>query len=250
MKKPESALPIGNKRTRPLRDVGGEEIDLSSPTVMQLVKLIYGRERSRWETLKAGEQVSYVFPKRYDGEPPKTIEHQLVLEKGTKSEWVRLTKWLQEHGIPAAPFMSLVFDHLMTTEKRAPEPYQLRTKKYLRLWNKYKDRAEERIRLALVSQNEVAARHTAAWRTAGRSSEDAWVIVLTNLGLELSPLFRYCVASALGGKRFRRIAARFHADAIMQFERYRKFYLAHWDFLLPKGFASGSRRAYPHLLSR
>jgi hypothetical protein len=245
MKKPKTALSFtGGKRPDPASDTPG----CNGNVVALRVRTCYAQERTRWETMKAGTRVDYVVPKSFDGRPAVTVEGECVLEKAKAPVWVTLANWFREQKIHPETYIRLTFDRLTHEPERAPEPIQLKSAKYLDQWNKHKDGIAKHIGVALVVERQQAEIAYGGLRAGGVEPETAWAHVLTSDGLELSALFRYCLAVRLGGKRFDRVAAYFEPAAILQFERYRKIYKVQWAGLLPKGFAARSRRIYPHLL--
>lgn len=225
-----------------------EEGGLTDPAARR-VKFCYARERTRWESLRAGKDVKYVMPSRYDGLPAKTVEGEYVAEKRLKSVWLTLARWFSEREIDPETYINLQFDMLTTEDTYAPEPLQLMSPKYQARWRTCKHKIGERLRVQLVVQKRQAEREFAYLRATGCSPKKAWANALVTDGLALSPLFRYCLAVRLGGKTFDRLASCFEHDAVLQFERYRDFYAVYWAGLLPRDFAERSRRLYPELSS-
>lgn len=244
MKKPKSAISVSvnSRLTNECKESDSFEL-----TYIQLVKRIYAYERSRWESIKQGSEVNYILPKVYDGKSAIMIDGELEIEKAKKSEWKTLADWIKGNKFPPKAFLATVFDNHLCTSKRALEPFQIRTDKYANLWYNTKDKMSERIKIALYSQRNTASREY-NYKLNSLNKYNAWATVLLNMSLSLSPLFRYCIAMGIGTDRFQDLACRFEANAIMQFERYRKFYKEHWFNLLPRYFSINSSRNYPYLI--
>jgi len=252
-RKPKSASSTPTASARKRAEVQPEEWrELTDEA--KAVRAAYKSERTRWESFKAGEPVDYSVPRRYNGTPPLKVDGELEIEKGAVNVWQRLANFFLEEEIDAASYITVLFDGLMgklkKVDKRAPEPPQLLAKEYQEIWHQNKDAVIERIRVSLLIEKNRAEQRFSSLRFGGRAAKDAWASVLTDSSMELSPLFRYCIASRIGGNRFGRIAAHYESRAVMQFERYRPFYRKQWKALLPKGFAKRSRVLYPQLVMR
>lgn len=207
----------------------------------------YDDERASWESLKRGALTDFASARVYRGRDAVTTDDGVVLDKARASVWLKLADWLAENELPAEPYVTLQFTLVMPSE-RPPEPIQLTSKKYLKRWHDNKDRVSDEIAQALLVQNSLAQTHFKVRRSLGDEPLDAWGTVLTNDSLELSALFRYSIARALG-KEFKKIARLFEPDAVLQFERDRAFYLESWGKILPKDFPGLSKRLFPYLLA-
>ncbi len=249
MRKPKSAAQLGGSKRR-RRHVESDEPPDVLTGVAKLVKLCYIGERSRWESLHAGRHVPYRPPSRYDGAAPLCVDgdEDAVVVKAKPNEWIKLARRMQQEGLPPEAYIRLQFELLSPIDEVAPEPAQLCGDRYLSRWRQNKDLVSDRIRLDLKRQLATAEASYGARRSVGIGKFDAWEVVLANKGLELSPLFRYCYATILGGRRFERLAACFEDQAVLQFERNRDDYLRWWYRLLPPGFSDRARDMYPYLL--
>jgi hypothetical protein len=222
------------------------------------VKLAYVAERSNWESARRGQVVCYRPPRSYDGLPARTVDGEegdgkAVVVPATRNEWQRLFNWLEEHRVPVEPYLALQFDLLGPEVRYPPEPWQLRGDKYLDRWRKYEPRIHQRVALELAAQKRIADNAYRLAEADGETPVECWATVLATSHLELSPLFRYCLASRLAvemaGERFRQVALRWEGLAVVQFERYRRYYLRHWKSFLPKGFAARARQAFAGLIA-
>ena len=246
-RRPSSGLSASfhGKRRRPCEPV---EPTSGLSSAAELVRLFYAYERSSWESHRAGQPVRYVFPKAYEGREAVTVDNELVLSKATRSTWMDLTSWLEEHELPHLSYIALTFDQCLITENRAPEPGQLASVKYLHRWRTCSPLLDGRIQRALQFQHDAAQRQFIYYRSIGLKPRQCWATLLLDENLELSPLFRYCIAATLGGKSLGAVAEYYHADAIMQFERYRENYLMRWQCILPADFVATSGAVYRDLL--
>lgn len=213
-----------------------------------LLKAVYNWERSHWSSVREGHPVVYVSPKKYDGVAALTVDGELTVEPAHPSVWVSLATFVEQLKAPPGCYVSLQF-LLLTREENAPEPLQLRAPKYERRWQENWGKLPDRLRLSLLVQKGVAERQFAGIRSVGRDPEDVWAFVLLDEGIELSALFRCCVAAQLGSDRFDRIAERYEAEAILQFGRFPAQYRKAWGAFIPRGFALRARRVYPYLLT-
>lgn len=246
-KKPDAQPPPQPQRRR--RKMGDRrERDQVLTRMAGDVRRAYIEERSEWETLRSGVAVQYKPAKRYDGKRDVETDDGLVLEKGTASIWVKLAQFFIENKIEPRAYIHAQFEEAGKRE-RPPNPDQLTSANSLFRWKRAKKRKEAEIKLALQIQATIATKKiTILQAYGGKTPEDTSAITLLNIGLELSALFRYCLALSIGGKRFRRIARQFELEACLQFERFRKFYLRHWSKVLPEGFSERSRLIYDYLL--
>lgn len=240
--------PTGFNPTGPVRKPPPAAAVTLDDAVAARVKVCYEVERARWESRKSGHPVVYEAASAYDGTKPKTIDGELVIQKGRRSEWKTMAEWCEEKGVDPEAYIRLVFDHARLDLRSAPEPNNLRSEKCLAIWAKYSPRLLDDMAVRLVTEKSVASAEIASYQVVGIAKEDSYSAVLMNRHVAISPLMRYCLAKSIGGLRFRRIAARFEPEAVMQFMRYRQQYAAVWKDVLPKGFAARAKRIYPHLV--
>lgn len=212
------------------------------------IRAAYVREREAFETRELGEPYRYRVPRRYDGVPPVETEDGVELDRGTRSVWLRLAReFFGPGGIDPDLYIRIQFEHV-PFGRRPPEPNQLGSAGRVRTWERAFAAKEEEVRLALQLESEIAKMWISYHqRMVGRLKEDSYEIVLLDTALELSPLFRYCLARSIGGLRFRRIAKRYEIGACVQYRRYRAYYKRHWGGVLPAGFSRHSRQVYGSL---
>jgi hypothetical protein len=216
------------------------------------VKAIYVQERSRFETMKAGESVPYVPPRVYDGRAAITVEGELELEKMRASVWQQLVDWCKARKINPEAYVRECFNNIPFAHKTAPEPRQLMGDKFLERWKKSKPKRRQEIKLSLQIQRDTARRNLVVrQKVLGEAAEFAQIGVFADgRALGLSPLFCYCLATSIGTRKLRRVATRLKAEAVLQFETARGLYKRYWAELLPEGFAAESKAIYPYLLAK
>lgn len=219
----------------------------------------YARERSRFETMKAGERREYSPPKSYNGREALAVDgdEDAVVSAGRASVWARLARVMVTARVDPVLFMAAQFEALHMNA-RAPEPPQFVKKvgnsdemtaaSASRYKRARKDKSRE-ILQALPIQRAIARARIAARQVAGESKGDSYAAAIVGTDLELSPLFRYALAISIGGSRFEDLAARYVAQASVQYERYRPYYRKHWADFLPGDFDATSRAVYDHLYS-
>jgi hypothetical protein len=251
MKKPKSAaFSFSETATKPIvREA--KRPAAKSARLAERVKRCYVRERTVWESRKQGRPVEYRPASSYDGAPAKTIDDddEAVVDKAVVSVWHKIATALQGRDIHPETYIQIQFSLLTHEDRRPPEPHQLLTPACLAVWKANKNKVAEGLGVALRLQRRLAEQEFSFYKRNENSPEVCWERVLAKRGIELSALFRYCLAFHLGGERFTPIAERYEAAAMMQFERHRDLYQQIWGSFLPVEFAERSRQMYPELLA-
>ncbi len=216
------------------------------------VKVVYVQERSRWESLRSGETVYYTPAKKYEGVLQSVMadDHSVVVEAGRGSTWQALVDWCEKRGFRPEEYVRLSFE-AVPMQDVAPQPDQLMGPKYQKKFEKLYPLLEEKLGVALANQKRVARTALIVRQTVyGEEPDFAQLVVATDSHLDLSPLFRYCFAFSIGTKKMLRVARKFQAEAVLQFECYRRAYKKSWADSLPAGFARMSRELYPFVLAK
>jgi hypothetical protein len=160
------------------------------------------------------------------------------------SEWQRLREFLQQDWPDVHP---VEYVRWFWSQARAClTPRQLRSDALVRRFVHHDQRVrEDKIRIALEVQQTVARQRASQLvRLSGFSNADAVINVLFDNGLELSSLFRYClacntvdVAQQAGehalAARFIELSRVFEYGAAMEYLRGKKHYQKHWGKWLP-----------------
>src|SRR4051812_42833859 len=118
-KRPSSAGVPGGRSRKSTAPPEESEEDIVNPAA-RTAKRCYIRERSRWESLRAGKEIKYLAPKRYDGSPALSIDGDYITEKQRKSTWLALARWLEDQNIDPETYINLQFDMLTTEDTYAP----------------------------------------------------------------------------------------------------------------------------------
>lgn len=205
------------------------------------VKRAYVQGRTRHGRLRFGPDYRYKPPAKYDGSPGAELEDGVKLEAPTPSHWEWLARRLRPLDVNLDEYMEVQFGTI-GIDAVPPEPKQMASDAALKRWEKFRGDYGEELAVSLESQKSLArGRAYGLQRFARKSYEDAHAIVLCDEGLDLTPLFRYCVASAIGGPRFLAIADSFADEAVSQYHPFRDHYLQRWSAILPKGFDAWAR---------
>lgn len=209
------------------------------------VRLIYIRERTAYESTVLQKPYPYKPPALYDeGRAAVTTDSGVLLDPAVKSVWPKLAKFFYDNEIDPVAYIATQFLEAFSAVRRPPEPQALRGQKAQLLWKKALKFKEEEIRIALTVEKNIARSKIAYHQIGGDSRDRACAMTLCDTTLELSPLFRYCLALSLGGLRFERIAKRFETEACIQYYRYRVYYDRYWRGMLPADFTQLSREIY------
>lgn len=216
-----------------------------SPALVVLSKRIrrlYAEDRSIYETLRSGVEFVYIVPRRYDGEI--AIEPE---QKGTPSIWLCLAEWMLANEVDPDRYIHEAMEYC--DQKGAPEPYQLMTEWRLEEYRQSDDLVD--LAGALTFQVELCSTKISnAVTLAGMSKNLACAFTLTDDSLELSALFRYCIACSMSGEKFKLIATQYEQDAVVQYWHRRDRYRKYWSRILPAGYDRQAQILYRRLVGR
>ena len=251
MKKPKSSAFASRTKDGKVKVIGPVKPKAKIDCLAERVKRCYIREREKWESRKQGRPVVYKPDPGYYGKGAVMVDNDedAVLTKAIPSVWHKLALALRAKDIHPETYIQILFSLRTHEDRRVPEPMQLLTPECMEIWERHKDKVAEDIGMALRIQRRLAEQEFDYFKSGQVSSEICWERVLSERGIELSALFRYCLAFHLGGKRFTPIATSYEAEAMMQFERHRDLYRQIWGNFLPMDFAERSRQMYPELLA-
>lgn len=251
---PSSASPA--KRRRPAG--AAPEADPAIGRLAADVKTAYVRERNNFESMCLGRSAGYRPARAYDGRPAECTGDGVVLQAAKPSVWRRLAALFLRERIDPRLFMAVQFGRL-GPDAAIPEPPQFVARcpetgrdclppKVAARWEQARRRKGREIAAALRAEVDIAVgRMRFLQLLAKQKSDDSYAMTLLDAELELSALFRYCLARSLPGKRFRQIAEFFEPEACLQFERYRTFYLRYWTDFLPDDLPDRAREVYGRL---
>lgn len=248
MKRPKSsvgAVQAGTSRRVVPTDELPEQI--STDEALLSLERCYTVERNHWESQISNGTRSYRSPRAYWGTADRTIEGKLVVDKGKKSVWRRLHEWFVQHKIDGREYIVYQFSQLMPAS-RTPEPDQLLSETRRKNWLRDEPRIDGELAVSLKMQQMIAETSRAMEIANGATSEKAWLIALSKSSIQLSALYRYCVAYCIGGPKFDKLCNYYADEAVLQFEQHRERYLRIWGRLLPPHFAEWSSQRYLEIL--
>ncbi len=211
-----------------------------------LVRRAYERERCAYDSLLQNKYVPYKAPKYYQGAATIRMNGPdgPVVQKARSSVWTTLAAYFLTHRIDPDLFMRAQFSPAALKLDRPPEPNELLSSNRLALYHDTVQSMERTIAVSLTSQRSKATVEIAFAEAAGKTPLDAYMWVLTNDGIELSPLFRYCLARSLTGVQFQDVARHYLPAAVLQYIYFAAAYEQHWGAYLPPGFARVAEQLY------
>ncbi|MCI0421478.1 MAG: hypothetical protein L0312_20015 [Acidobacteria bacterium] len=255
------------KGTRPVTTIdtqpeaNEEQLRLASRTLiaytMERSILKARRERRRFDYARdewrsSGNSVSALAKCMSHDDENDDDKIEAERHKPPRSVWLTLADFFAEEGVDPHEYIWAQFRALrMTPEIGIPQPLQLKSKRCKERWREAQRGLETEVQVGLEQEifrfNAELEMLTVSRRLP---VEDALVLLLTDTDMDFSPLLRYCLASQGSGPRFRQIARRFEAGAVLQFERCRSRYQRHWKYWLPRNFLEESTRLYKQLFER
>lgn len=217
----------------------------------KLIKFFYERERSLYESLLSGKQIEYRAPASYDGKSALYVEGEddAKVENSKKSIWRTLADFFSANKIDPRLYIRVQFEPSQLGLRRAPEPTQLMTPECIHVYHQALARIGPTVELALLTQRAVASAAIVNNEELGCDRDQAVITVITNDSIELSPLFRYCLAWSMGTDKFRKLARLYQDHAVIQFQRFRQYYQRYWSEWLPVGFVLLADKIYPTLIT-
>jgi hypothetical protein len=213
-------------------------------SLADVIRQCYDRERSRHESFVTGKHIIYKSPSVYSGRSPLHLggADGPVVKKGRPDIWSELGEWFEQRQIDPIHYIQIQFESMDLG--RIPEPAQLMSVRCLDRWDKAKEHVRSSLMSLLLSEKAIARREITLALNNGRTEADAYVMVLRNLMLSLSPLFRYCLAASCRTPRIDEVAADMFPDAVCSYMRWPAEYQETWGDFLPAGFPERAREAY------
>jgi hypothetical protein len=206
------------------------------------VRAAYVEARSVFESRREGRAVPYSPPRQYDGKKAVRFRDDGADLVATKEAiWLRLWKWFQQHKITPELYFDVIFSDMPLTAKHQVEPASIahdnRLTAYRRLLPKFEDEARSALRIQTI-----AARNQVTYRQLVENLDCDTAVAKTvdDMSIELSPLFRYCLAVSSGGPLAMAAGRRWRKEAKAQYDRYAGLYYRTWKSVLPATFAGGS----------
>ena len=209
----------------------------------QQIRDAYVRERSAYESARAGVPVQWQVPARWDGKPMQVLDTGEPAEGGKAigPTWPKIARCLLTHRIAAVHYVRWAFMSRLLSA--APEPNHLHSDKFVNTYVATRNPAQERAQHEVLfqSQRTRAATDIGYRVSMGYSERDAYLMAATDVANELTPLFRYCLAAIC---KHEGLMADYFPDAAIQFCRAQSDYLAVWGRYLPAGFGESAARFY------
>jgi len=211
------------KESDPESRFSKEETELS-----RKIKSIYTAQRSAYDYRMKGIKTRWRSNRRYDDGVKATVETKEVLPV-----WITLARFFRENEITPYDYINYHFQN--ATLNRAPEPFQLKTPALLNDYQVWRKKEINSLRISFRTQKSIAVTNIRIQRSYDPelSDSDVYGLVLTDESIELSALFRYCLAKSL---RLKKIASIYLHRAAMQFYCNPVGYIKVWKRWLPKGF--------------
>ena len=217
-----------------------------------LIRSTYISARSAWECLRRGTTVPYVYPRGYDKPTRPPMVDGVAVEGGVVKPpiWMRLAREFAKRSLDPEEYLHRMFER--SVKSHPPDPTQLFDKKFLEEYAKVQGNEAEEVDNSLAIQKHIAATNVSYWQQAGMDFVQSHSYVLSNTNLDLSALFRLCVAYSLIEKDdvFASIVKEFKWQAAIQFQTSRAEYESSWGAFIPAEFVSRSRRLYEKAVQR
>lgn len=206
------------------------------------VRAVYEFERSQYMSILREDGVRYRVPRHCDGAGGPE-------GRRGASVWRRLIGACRERGIDPINYVQWSLSLRTLGLSRPPEPNQLLSRQNVGAYIRNRPNVRRSIELAVWLERQTAKRRLAyAELYCKLSLPKAWANVLGGELAELSPLFRYAAAHAIGGKALLRIASGIEDRASWQYQLDHVLYDECWEPLIPAGFARRSAEIYDRLI--
>lgn len=215
---------------------------LAERRLAQSIRRAYVMARSDWESLQRGHAATYV-PSRLDDEGRGGSVDNDNRRDDKLPVWIVLARGFHQLGIDPEDYIFAAFERALKL-KQPPEARYLLAATQLQAYREEKEQAvaARETAIFLATEKGIAEDQITYWQLCGMEPVAAHCFVLTDSSLELSALFRYCLALKLARKypaerkRILKMAAAYKAAAAAQFYQDRAEYRRHWAGFLPKGF--------------
>jgi len=244
---------------RPSRQSRRKPRPRESPIVGEArrLKSAYILERQFFDSQRSGKQEAYKPGRRLDG--GKLLSrgahvHDMLDEAVEDTEldnvWQKIAKGLWAKEIDPVDYVQRVFFMLVGKETNPPTPAQLLSDRYMELYRLSRRRLRQDLTASLRCQQTTARTElTHLQQFGGETMLSAFSLVLDDEALELTPLFRYCLARSLRRKDFSARAKKEFLDAAaLQYVRAREEYDVVWGNFIPLDFKRLAQKAYDDLI--
>lgn len=207
------------------------------------VRAAYVRERTRHETARHGTVGTYKVPLEADGRTAKYRGEKLI-ERAVKSTWQKIVELCEAERIDPQTYIATIFANL-EPDAICPNPNYFHGQKALDRWYELCRGQEKIVELSLNLETSVAAEKMSYYMSLDFPKRRAYRTTLVDDTLNLSPLFRYCVARSLN---YDDIAEHFYPTAVSQYIQFSAYYDKYWREFLPKGFARSAAKDFKSIM--
>lgn len=213
----------------------------------QRFKEVYILERQAYEEARGSTKL-YRPPKRFDG---GAEQHDGAYRSGkvAPNVWQVQTKKLLEEHLDPVEYVQHVFLGLAGSGRRPPGPDQILQEAFRAGYDRARRQEGHQVKISLEVQARLARQRIIERQACyGYNPEDALVDVLLDEGLDLSWLFRYCLAAASEHPRAQELADDFFVGAVIQYMRSHREYKRHWGPWIPHDFPKQASTVYDELI--
>ncbi len=207
----------------------------------QLIRSAYIRCRSIFESRARAVRFEYKPAAVYDKGAPGSVETACRLPI-----WPKIANWCLANNIEPVSYITWRF--VQVEFSRPPEPPQLISTDKLTLFRQNRRKSKSVVRTSLKREYEYFSNAVDyEIYVLGRPKTEAWLQVLTDGTVSISPLFRHATAMSVGGAEFTVVAKQYLASAVAQFMQYPHAYRRYWTILSTK-FVKSVKRNYVRLV--
>lgn len=195
-----------------------------------LCRDVYIDCRRRQIEAQTGVKSDYLPGPKWDGGERNGVRH--------KSVWPVVARFFLEHELdPVRCIVSRFQKSLL--QAHALLPNSLASSKFLPFYKEIQQAELEAIKHSLATQRAVFMQQLVGCRPlVGEEGPVLWRHVLSDTSNELSPLFRFCIASSEEtDPQLQKIASRFEPQARTQYARSPAAYNKFWSDILPSELA-------------
>lgn len=226
-----SGKPSGLFVARRLADPGARYSDEEHRLALKLKK-VYTEEMRRYLVSKGREGGAYYEPSRaFDGFDNPGPEQG----KPRPAVWLKVARAVVARGYDVEEYVRAQFE--VFRQEGPPTPAHLLSDRSVQSYEYARDAAPSEAVPSLSTQVHVARTRILEALSADRSTSphDAWRRVISDPTLQLTPLFRYCLAAS-EGLEFADMAESFKEDAALQYCRNPRAYDSEWRDVIPRSF--------------
>jgi len=216
------------------------------------LKNTYTLQRRLYETQRDGVVSTYRPAKKYDGASKSLYGADDVTLEGKERPLINLWEYLAaklfRRDIKPTDYVERVFATMRGEVVSCPMPTQLLSDTW---YERYKTSAESILREVesdFRTQRQVARSEVVVNITCGdMSNEKAIFEAVTDPNINLTDLFRYCLALSVDDEMVRSAAERFWVGAALEYHPRRRQYKKVWGGYIPREFPKEARELYRYI---